>query len=89
MTIERALQYIDKVRSCYGTKNFTRDSYAASQWFNVVRKALEQGSVIDKIYADIQKLRGCSCSCSDGIIDEVEDILDKYKWGGIDDEKTK
>lgn len=35
--------------------------------------------VIDKIYTDIQKLRGCSCSCSDGIIDDVEDILDKYK----------
>lgn len=26
---------------------------------------------------EIQKLRGCSCSCSDGIIDDVEDILDK------------
>jgi len=36
------------------------------------------GDLIDKIYADIQSLRGCSCSCSDGIIDDVEDILDKY-----------
>ena len=26
---------------------------------------------------EMQKLRGCSCSCSDGIIDDVEDILDK------------
>jgi hypothetical protein len=26
---------------------------------------------------EIQKLRGCSCSCSDGIIDDVEDILDE------------
>jgi hypothetical protein len=42
-------------------------------------KALEQESILDKIYADIQKLRGCSCSCSDGIIDDVEDILDKHK----------
>ena len=25
----------------------------------------------------IQKLLGCSCSCSDGIINDVEDILDK------------
>jgi Zn finger protein HypA/HybF involved in hydrogenase expression len=24
-------------------------------------------------------LRNCSCSCSDGIIDDVEDIIDKYK----------
>ena len=39
----------------------------------------EQEPIIDKIYADIQKLRGCSCSCSDGIIDDVEEILDKYK----------
>lgn len=33
----------------------------------------------DKIYADIQRLRGCSCSSSDGIIDDIEDILDKYE----------
>ena len=26
---------------------------------------------------EIQKLRGCSCTCSDGIIDDIEDILDK------------
>ena len=32
---------------------------------------------INKAIAEIQKLRGCSCSCSDGIIDDVEDILDK------------
>lgn len=36
-------------------------------------------AILDKIYADIQKLRGCSCSCSDGIIDDIEDILDKYR----------
>jgi hypothetical protein len=42
-------------------------------------KALEQEPILDKIYADIQRLRGCSCSCSDGIIDDIEDILDKYK----------
>lgn len=32
---------------------------------------------IDKAIEEIQKLRGCSCSCSDGVIDDVEDILDK------------
>ena len=42
-------------------------------------KALEQESVLDKIYTDIQRLRGCSCWCSDGIIDDVEDIIDKYR----------
>lgn len=34
---------------------------------------------LDKITADIQRLRGCSCSCSDGIIDDIEDIIDKYR----------
>ena len=34
--------------------------------------------VLDKVRAEIQGLRNCSCSCSDGIIDDVEDILDKY-----------
>lgn len=32
---------------------------------------------LEKIKAEIQKLRGCTCSCSDGIIDDVEDIIDK------------
>lgn len=44
-------------------------------------KELKKENTIDKIYADIQKLRGCSCSNSDGIIDDVEDILDKYNTG--------
>lgn len=47
--------------------------------YEAVIKELEQEPILDKIYADIQRLRGCSCSCSDGIIDDVEDILDKYK----------
>lgn len=38
-------------------------------------------SVLDKIYNDIQNLRDCSCYCSDGIIDDVEDIIDKYRVG--------
>lgn len=32
--------------------------------------------VLDKIRAEIQKLRGCTCSCSDGIIDDIEDIIE-------------
>lgn len=40
---------------------------------------------LDKITADIQRLRGCSCSCSDGIIDDIEDIIDKYR---TESEKT-
>jgi len=50
------------------------------------REALEQESVLDQIIAEIQRLRGCSCSCSDGIIDDVEDIIDKYKVESEDKE---
>ena len=49
-------------------------------------KALEQEDILDKIRAEIQGLRNCSCSCSDGIIDDVEDIIDKYKAESEDTE---
>jgi hypothetical protein len=39
----------------------------------------DKNNVLDKVRAEIQSLRNCSCSCSDGIIDDVEDIIDKYK----------
>lgn len=37
--------------------------------------------ILDNIMSEIQNLRGCSCSCSDGIIDDIEDIIDKYRNG--------
>lgn len=37
--------------------------------------------VLDKIIAEIQNLRNCTCSYSDEVIDDVEDIIDKYKNG--------
>ena len=43
---------------------------------------------IDRAIEEIQKLRGCSCSCSDGIIDDVEDILDKLIESGEDNGNT-
>ena len=43
---------------------------------------------IDRAIAEIQKLRGCSCSSSDGIIDDVEDILDKLIESGEDNGST-
>lgn len=43
---------------------------------------------INKAIEEIQKLRGCSCSCSDGIIDDVEDILDKLIESGEDNGNT-
>lgn len=32
---------------------------------------------IKKVIEEIQTLRGCTCNCSDGIIDDVEEILYK------------
>ena len=48
----------------------------------MILELLEQEPILDKIRAEIQKLRNCSCSCSDGIIDDIEDIIDKYKAEG-------
>jgi uncharacterized protein YPO0396 len=52
---------------------FTREEY--EEFLDTAVKALEQEAILDKINAEIQKLRGCS----DGIIDDVEDVIDKYK----------
>lgn len=35
--------------------------------------------VLEKLEADMQRLRGCTCGCSDGIIDDIEDIIGTYK----------
>lgn len=56
-------------------------SRAYGQAMAVAFEALKQADALDKIRAEIQSLRDCSCSCSDGIIDDVEDIIDKYKAG--------
>lgn len=48
------------------------------EWLeNVPTADVIEREKIDKAIEEIQKLRGCSCSYSDGIIDDVEDILDK------------
>ena len=44
---------------------------------NIPKADVIEREKIEKAIEEIQKLRGCSCSCSDGIIDDVEDILDK------------
>jgi hypothetical protein len=43
-----------------------------------IKKRMDK-PVLDEVTAEIKKLRGCSCSCSDGIIDDVEDIIDKCR----------
>ena len=50
-----------------------------NEWIALYFTECKQESILDKINAEIQKLRGCSCGCSDGIIDDVEDIIDQYK----------
>lgn len=47
--------------------------------YSVIKQKYIEREVLDKISAEIQRLRGCSCSCSDGIIDDVEGIIDKYE----------
>jgi hypothetical protein len=46
----------------------------------ILRRGMQPSIPLDKVKEareEIEKLRGCSCSCSDGIIDDVEDILDE------------
>lgn len=54
----------------------------------LIKNGTPLNNILDKIYADIQRLRGCSCSCSDGIIDDVEDIIEKYR-GEVDCRECK
>ncbi len=63
------------VEFCNAIINTFEQKQKAAVW----HEGLDQGSVVDKIRAEIQELRNCSCSNSDGIIDDVEDILDKHK----------
>ena len=65
----------DDCSLCYEQGNMGEQKEA----LDMAIKALEQSPILDKVRDEIQKLRGCSCSCSDGIIDDVEDIIDKYK----------
>ena len=74
MTIqEKAIEQLERVSRHLATIGEKED------YTDVAIQALEQDHILDKINTDIQGLRGCSCSCSDGIIDDVEEIIDKYK----------
>ena len=74
MTIQqKAIEQLERVSRHLATIGEKED------YTEIAIQALEQEPILDKINAEIQKLRGCSCGCSDGIIDNVEDIIDKYK----------
>jgi len=82
-------EYDQEKHCCHRYSKVIRDTVAEieqepkSEWQqdHAILKAYSDGAneVLDKIRAEIQSLRNCSCSCSDGIIDDVEDIIDKYK----------
>ncbi len=91
-TISRALEqeqyYKDLAESYEKTINKLTKAIAEQEPFKpmveidldyVIKQKYIEREVLDKIRAEIQKLRNCSCSCSDGIIDDIEDIIDKYK----------
>ena len=64
----------------FGT--FDRTTAKEREALDLAISVLESdNSVLEDIRAEIQTLRNCSCNCSDGIIDDVEDILDKYISG--------
>lgn len=78
MTRKDAIMILDCERP-YGSCGCGASDEEIEEALNMAIKCLEQESILNKIYTDIQSLRGCSCGCSDGIIDDVEDILDKYR----------
>lgn len=56
--------------------------------FDMAVKALEQEPVIDKIRADIVKLwQNEPCAIKGGCLDEILEIIDKYKAERIDNEE--
>lgn len=81
MTREEATDLVESAFDAWEYNYDTGDDWSKEHTaLDMAIKALEEPSVnetLDKLRAEIQKLRGCSCSCSDGIIDDVEDILDK------------
>lgn len=84
--IETLEQEPQTFKWCTDCREYDQEKHCCHRWSKVIRNTVEEmkqeyieRDVLDNIYADIQRLRGCSCSSSDGIIDDVEDILDKYK----------
>lgn len=64
----------DNSKERYRYMQWLADNNAIKELPTVKAILLER---VEQILSEIQSLRGCSCSCSDGIIDDVEDIIDK------------
>ena len=80
MTKEEALQKLEFERKWLSDAGY--NAYNVDIAFDSIRTIIKvlcgDEPILNKIKDEIQKLRGCSCYCSDGIIDDVEDIIDKY-----------
>ena len=87
MTIEEAIKHSEEVANkcdmlaeqAEHHHKCAAEHRQLAEWLKDYKRLKEQDSILDKIKSEIQNLRNCSCSCSDGIIDDVEDILDEYK----------
>ena len=70
-------EYVEDVLS--DTINSEGDYRHALRLLNGATITTEQEIVkpyLEKLTTKIQRLRGCSCSCTDGVIDDVEDVID-------------
>jgi hypothetical protein len=78
---EERIKCIDNMlfNKCEDTKHTILQAF---WWYRKHSTPLDK---VEQAREEIQKLRGCSCSCSDGIIDDVDDILDNL----IESEKQK
>ena len=73
-------EFLKRLNVLYNVLDNLEKMLYSSQLINLVdipKADVIEREKIEKAIEEIQKLRGCSCSCSDGIIDDVEDILDK------------
>ena len=84
--IKEAIKILDNMqtcihRSCGGSEiscdecryKVNADDYHKAYWLR--ERSLKAWN---DALEDIQRLRNCSCSTSDGIIDDIEDIINKH-----------
>lgn len=71
-------EFLKRFNALYNVLDNLDKAFCASQLIELVdipTADVVEREKINKAIEEIQTLRGCSCSCSDGIIDDVEDIL--------------
>lgn len=71
-------EFLKRFNALYNVLDNLDKAFCSSQLIELVdipTADVVEREKINKAIEEIQTLRGCSCSCSDGIIDDVEDIL--------------